>query len=134
MERRKFTREFKLEAVRLIRDRGVITSSRRTAVASGLGVWSSVDTSRSPIQRSHNSPSPTAVTDVVPTSRAHSRLILVSESTGFFAAAYAPSARASAVMAASASEHQILSLKKPEIISMEACEAEPPRVYFGHLS
>jgi hypothetical protein len=34
----------------------VITSSRRT-VASGLSVWSSVDTSRSPIQRSSQSPS-----------------------------------------------------------------------------
>ena len=32
----------------------VITSSRRSVVASGLSVWSSVDTSRSPIQRSHN--------------------------------------------------------------------------------
>src|SRR6185295_2798759 len=36
----------------------VITSSRRSVVASGLSVWSSVDTSRSPIQRSHNRPSP----------------------------------------------------------------------------
>ena len=38
----------------------VITSSRRTAVASGLSVWSSVDTSRSPIHRSHNRPSPSS--------------------------------------------------------------------------
>jgi hypothetical protein len=38
----------------------VITSSRRTAVAPGLSVWSSVDTSRSPIQRSHNRPSSTS--------------------------------------------------------------------------
>jgi DNA replication protein DnaC len=33
----------------------VITSSRRTSVASGLSVWSSVDTSRSPNQRSSQS-------------------------------------------------------------------------------
>ena len=34
----------------------VITSSRRTAVASGLSVWSSVDTSRSPISEIAQSP------------------------------------------------------------------------------
>lgn len=38
----------------------VITSSRRTAIASGLSVSSSVDTSRSRIQRSHNRPSPSS--------------------------------------------------------------------------
>ena len=34
----------------------VITSNRRNSVASGLSVWSSVDTSRSPTQRSSQSP------------------------------------------------------------------------------
>lgn len=34
----------------------VITSSRRAVVASGLSVWSSIDTTRSPIQRSSHSP------------------------------------------------------------------------------
>src|SRR6185437_13464667 len=38
----------------------VITSSRRTAVVSGLSIWSSVGTSRSPIQRPNNRPSPTS--------------------------------------------------------------------------
>jgi len=33
----------------------VITSSRRTGVTSGSSLWSSVDTSRSPIQRSAHS-------------------------------------------------------------------------------
>src|SRR6185437_4375953 len=38
----------------------VITSSRRTAVVSGLSIWSSVGISRSPIQRPNNRPSPTS--------------------------------------------------------------------------
>jgi len=47
MERRKFSREFKLEAVRLVRDRGVTSAQAsrdlggfmRTFCASGCGSW-----------------------------------------------------------------------------------------------
>ncbi len=49
------TRAFKSSVNRRRRPTPVITSSRRTVVTSGSSLWSSVDTSQSPIQRSAHS-------------------------------------------------------------------------------